>query len=148
GQIDQRRYWSPAPRPPRPVDPNELGDALRDAVARHLIADVPVGLFLSAGVDSVAIARLASDVANDVRAYTVAFDTGDDEAADAAALADRLGVKHEIVPLAGSEVLGWMDEILASMDQPTVDGVNSWVISKAVREAGLVVALSGLGGDD
>src|SRR5207253_4617401 len=108
-------------------------------------ADVPVGLFLSAGVDSVAIARLASDVANDVRAYTVAFDTGDDEAADAAALAQRLGVKHEVVPLAGAEILASMDEIIASMDQPTVDGVNSWVISRAAREAGLGVALSGPG---
>ena len=125
-----------------------LGEALADAVARHLVADVPTGVFLSSGVDSVVVAGLAARCAPGIRGYTVGFDTGPDEAPEAAALARRLGIDHSVVRIAGADVLGSLDRTIADMDQPSVDGVNSWVISRAVREAGLVVALSGLGGDE
>lgn len=105
-------------------------------------------MFLSSGVDSVVVARVAADHMPDLRTYTVAFDTGDDEAAAAAGIARRLGVAHTGVPARAAEVLSALDDVVARMDQPTVDGVNSYLISQAVRRAGLVVALSGLGGDE
>jgi asparagine synthase (glutamine-hydrolysing) len=147
GEQVTRRWWSPSCDGPA-ADVADLREALRDAVARQVIADRPVGLFLSSGVDSVAVASVASDVAPDLRTFTVAFDEGADEGDAAARVARDLGLPHTVVRLSGSDVQEALDKIVADMDQPTVDGVNSWVISKAIREAGMVVALSGLGGDE
>lgn len=144
------RYWSPplaAGGETAPSD-EELADVLLDAMQRHLVADVPVGLFLSSGVDSVVIARLAGRVAPGLRTYTVAFESGVDESAGAAALAARFGLEHAVVPVGASEAVASVTTFMDDMDQPTVDGLNSWIISRAVRDAGLVVALSGLGGDE
>jgi len=143
GQSATRRWWAPRSGQHAP-----LGEVLRQAVRRQLVADVPVGLFLSSGVDSVVIAALAAEVAPDVETYTVGFDVGEDETGAASAISDRLGLRHHVVNLGSSEVIASLPSIIGSMDQPTVDGVNSWVISKAVRDAGVVVALSGLGGDE
>ncbi|CAN5488741.1 amidotransferase 1, exosortase A system-associated [soil metagenome] len=148
GRATLERYWSSRPGTTATVDDVELRETVSDAVNRHLVADVPAGIFLSAGVDSALIAHLAAEKGDAVSAYTVAFDDGEDESADAAALAQRFGLRHTVVPVPGSEVPDSLDRIIASMDQPTVDGVNSWVISQAVRAAGLTVALSGLGGDE
>jgi len=143
-------YWVPpfAPGGEAPPAPEELAEALHDATRRHLVADVPVGLFLSSGVDSVAVARLAARVAPGLQTYTVAFDDGGDESADAAAIATRLGLENTVVPVGASEALASVETFMGDMDQPTVDGLNSWIISRAVRNAGPVVALSGLGGDE
>lgn len=144
-----RRWWSPPPlaRPvPRVDDP--LPDALRAALTRQLVAEVPVGLFLSGGLDSRVLAHLAAFYAPSLRTYTVGFDVGVDETTEAAAEARRLGLEHTVVRVGGAEILSSLEDIVADMDQPTVDGVNTWVISRAVRRAGLVVALSGLGGDE
>ena len=150
GAIRVTRYWEPPPPARRGPSGDESGlrEALHDAARRHLVADVPVGLFLSSGVDSAVVGSLAAHSAPDVRGYTVAFETGADEAGGAAAIARRLGIDHTVVRVGGSDVLGSLDAIVSAMDQPTVDGVNSWVVSRAVREAGPVVALSGLGGDE
>ena len=144
------RYWSPPlPTPGEPAPTTEeLHEVLLDAMRRHLVADVPVGLFLSSGVDSVAIGRLAGDVAPGLRTYTVAFDTGADESVDARILAARLGLEHSVVRVGAAEAVASVGRFVRDMDQPTVDGLNSWIISRAVRDAGLVVALSGLGGDE
>ncbi|HET7488922.1 MAG TPA: asparagine synthase (glutamine-hydrolyzing) [Acidimicrobiales bacterium] len=147
GAAEVARWWSP-PAAAAGDGEAELADALHDAVARHLVADVPVGLFLSSGVDSAVVGALAARAGSAVRGYTVAFDTGPDEAAGAAALAARVGIDHVVVRTSGADVLGAMDAVVGAMDQPTVDGVNSWVVSRAVRQAGAVVALSGLGGDE
>jgi asparagine synthase (glutamine-hydrolysing) len=148
GRVALERHWSSRPPAPAPADDAELRDVAAAAVRRQLVADVPVGIFLSAGVDSAVIARLAGEVGGAVRGYTVAFDVGEDESAEAAGLAARFGLGHTVVPVPSTEIPGSLDRIIADMDQPTVDGVNSWVISKAVRDAGLTVALSGLGGDE
>jgi asparagine synthase (glutamine-hydrolysing) len=142
------RYWSPTATAQHAPTAEEAAQVLLDSIRRHLVADVPVGLFLSAGVDSVVVAELARRVAPDLRTYTVAFETAADESADAAAIAARLGLHHEVVPVGHVEAQTSVGRFIDDMDQPTVDGLNSWVISRAVREAGPVVALSGLGGDE
>lgn len=145
-----RSYWTPQfdTDDSSPDIVEELRQALFDSMRRHLVADVAVGLFLSSGVDSAALAHLGSRIDADLGAYTVSFDTGGDEASRAEAIARDLGIPHTVVPVGSAEILGSLDRIVAAMDQPTVDGVNSWVISRAVRDAGAVVALSGLGGDE
>jgi asparagine synthase (glutamine-hydrolysing) len=127
-----------------------LAVALRQSVSRLLLADVPVGLFLSAGVDSTAVAVVASEVATQpLRTLAVGFDVAElDETAAAAQTARELGTEHTRIGLSGREVLGSFDEVLAAVDQPTVDGFNTFFISRAARQAGLTVALSGLGGDE
>lgn len=144
GETTVTRWWSPRPGPAT----SDLRGVLKDSFSRHLVSDVPVGLFLSAGVDSAALAHLAVQAQSDLKALTVCFDSGPDEAGEAAALAGRLGLSHTEVRIKGGDVLEDLERIVADMDQPTVDGVNNWVISRAARKSGLTVALSGLGGDE
>jgi asparagine synthase (glutamine-hydrolysing) len=152
--------WDGRPAEPRPYPPSavieqerpptseELAEVLLDAMRRHLVADVPVGVFLSSGVDSAVVARLAAPLAPDLQTYTVAFESLTDESVQAAALADRLGLPNTVVSIGLSDAQESIGRFIGDMDQPTVDGLNSWIISRAVRSAGLVVALSGLGGDE
>ena len=124
-----------------------LGSVLADAVARHLVSDRPVGVFLSSGVDSSSLVSIAARMGS-VRTFTVTFPDDDDEGDLAEAFARRFGAKHDPVPVTGYDIARDFPTILRAMDQPTSDGVNTWVVCKAAREAGLVVALSGLGGDE
>ena len=146
GSSRLTEYWRPRWRD-EAVDPERVQEAVADSVRRHLEADVPVGIFLSAGVDSAVIAAHAAGRA-DVRGYTVAFDAGPDESADALRTARRLGIEQTVVRVSGADVTASVRDVVRAMDQPSVDGVNSYVISRAVREAGVTVALSGLGGDE
>lgn len=124
-----------------------LRDALTDSVSRHLVADREVGLFLSGGVDSHGLAALVG--AQGLRSLTVTFpDAGGDEGSTAGSTAARLGLRHEEVPITGTELAAVLPDIARAMDQPTSDGVNSWIVSRAASDAGMVVALSGLGGDE
>jgi asparagine synthase (glutamine-hydrolysing) len=135
----------------------DLAQHVREAalasVRGHLLADVEVGLFLSAGVDSGALLGLMRDAGQrDIRAITLAFDefrgTQEDEAPLAAAVAERYGASHVIRRVNEQEFRDDLPAILAAMDQPSIDGVNTWFVAKAAKEAGLKVALSGLGGDE
>lgn len=136
--------------------PREFGPAsarlrtlLEDAVRAHLIADVPVGLFLSSGLDSSAIAALAAREQRGIQSFTLTFpDTAYDEGPLARVVAQRTGTKHTEVPLHGKDVLARLDEAVSALDQPTMDGINTYFVSWAAREVGLKVALSGLGGDE
>ena len=153
-----RPWWdlmqSPAARDTRkPRDlsaaAQQLRPLLEDAVRAHLVADVPVGLFLSSGLDSGAIAALAARVQPGIRSFTLAFPgTPYDEAALAREVAERCGTQHTEVPLDGGTVVSRLDEALGALDQPTMDGINTYFVSWAAREVGLKVALSGLGGDE
>ncbi|HEY3495819.1 MAG TPA: asparagine synthase (glutamine-hydrolyzing) [Polyangiaceae bacterium] len=157
---ERRRYWSvsfgtgaeggPGPARFRSEVVAELGLALRRSLKKQLIADVPVGLFLSAGIDSSAIATLASEVSNQpLRTIAIGFDVAElDETAGAELTARALGTRHERVELGGRDVLASFDQVLGAADQPTVDGFNTFYVSRAARQAGLTVALSGLGGDE
>src|SRR5580704_3232623 len=122
---------------------------LEDSVRTHLIADVPVGVFLSGGLDSTAIAALASRVQKGIHTFTVAFpDTEFSEAEIARNTAQRLGTDHREMTLSGSEMEARLDEAVGSFDQPSMDGINTYFVSWAARQAGLKVALSGLGSDE
>jgi asparagine synthase (glutamine-hydrolysing) len=122
---------------------------LQDAVRAHLIADVPVGLFLSSGLDSGAIAALAAREHPGIQSFTLAFPgTEYDESEMTRRVAAHCGTQHKEVPLDGGAVLTRMEEVLGALDQPSMDGVNTYFVSWAAREVGLKVALSGLGGDE
>lgn len=153
-----RPWWdllrSPAARDPRKPRIFETAAArvrpmLEDAVRAHLIADVPVGLFLSSGMDSGAIAAIAGKIKPNIWSFTLSFPgTPYDEAALAREVAKACGTQHREVALDGDAMLGRLDEAIGALDQPTMDGINTYFVSWAAREVGLKVALSGLGGDE
>ena len=158
-RVPRARPWwdlsvSPAARDTRkprdlPAAAKKLRPLLEDAVSAHLIADVPVGLFLSSGLDSGAIAALASRARGGIQSFTLTFPgTRFDEAELARLAAKRFKTRHTEVPLSGEAVLARLDEALGALDQPTMDGINTYFVSWAARQVGLKVALSGLGGDE
>jgi asparagine synthase (glutamine-hydrolysing) len=133
--------------------PERLRAGLRDSVRAHMVADVEVGVFLSAGVDSGSLLGVTRDVGQQqVRAITLAFKefqgTSEDEAPLAAQVAARYQAKQIVRDVSEQEFQRDLPNILEAMDQPSIDGVNTWYVAKAAREAGLKVALSGLGGDE
>lgn len=128
-------------------------EATRESVGAHLLGDVEVGLFLSAGVDSGALLGLMRDAgAEKIRAITLSFaefaGSPEDEAPIAAEIARHYGAEHLTRVVDEAEFQQDLPSILESMDQPSIDGVNTWFVAKAAREAGLKVALSGVGGDE
>jgi asparagine synthase (glutamine-hydrolysing) len=128
----------------------ELRQAMRDSVAHHLVSDVPVALFLSGGLDSSSVVAVASEV-SDTRldTFTVTFDEAEfSEAAPAREVARKFNTLHHEIPLSARDLLGALPEAFAAMDQPSLDGLNTYVVSRAVRENGIKVVLSGLGGDE
>ncbi len=138
--------------PSEPISAKELKVALRDSIAHHFIADVPVGVFLSAGVDSTALASIASDAGFKLHTVTLAFDefsgTPKDEAPLAEETARLLGADHTTVRIGKEEFWGLFKDLMESMDQPTTDGLNTYLVSRAAASAGLKVVLSGLGSDE
>lgn len=132
------------------ADDASLGCLLQDSVARHLVADVPVGVFLSGGVDSAGVACLAArGHAAPVRTLTIVFDEQEfSEASIARDFARSFGAEHQEIRVTSADFEHAIPQFLDSMDQPTADGVNTWFVSRAAREAGLKVVLSGLGGDE
>ena len=140
--ISRRTYWHlPTGSGHRMEDGSEsrasavgrIGATLREAVKLRLIADVPLGLFLSGGVDSAALATIATEVAGTgVETISIGFDQPEFDETDAAqAVAKQLGTHHHVVRLRGQEVLDDLPDVLASIDQPTVDGFNTYFVSCA-----------------
>lgn len=130
----------------------DFADAVADSVRAHLVADVEVGTFLSAGIDSGAILGLASEASGSVKAVTLGFaefrETAADETGLAALVADRYGAKHSVEVISATEYETSLPAFFADMDQPTIDGLNTWFVSRAAHGTGLKVVLSGLGGDE
>jgi asparagine synthase (glutamine-hydrolysing) len=128
-------------------------EALLDSVRHHLVADVPVGAFLSSGIDSGALVGLMRDAGqSDIQTVTLAFEEfrgrSEDEAPLAAEIAQQYGTRHMTRIVTEREFREDLPKIMEAMDQPTIDGLNTWFVSKAARELGLKVAISGLGGDE
>jgi len=128
-----------------------IATAVRDSVAAHLVADVPVGVFLSAGLDSTMLAGCAA-MAGELRTVTLGFDeyagSRDDEVPLAEETARVLGAQHTTVRVGRADFEAERERLLAAMDQPSIDGVNTWFVARATAAQGLKVALSGLGGDE
>ena len=126
--------------------------ALLDTVRAHLVADVEVGVFLSAGRDSTTLAALATEAGGRLRSVTLGFDefagTENDEVPLAEAAARHYGTDHQTVRVGQEEFSGLVDGFFDAMDQPTLDGLNTYLVSRAAAHAGLKVVLSGLGGDE
>jgi len=122
---------------------------LEDSVRSHLVSDVPVGVFLSGGIDSTSLAALASREVTGIHTFTVAFAEKEfNEAAIARRTAAKFGTTHQEVVLSGDDMLASLDEAVGALDQPTIDGINTYFVSASARQAGLKVTLSGLGGDE
>jgi asparagine synthase (glutamine-hydrolysing) len=131
----------------------ELSDALRNSVTRHLVADVDVGLFLSSGRDSTTILALAAEAApRSLRTLTIGFEefrgTDRDETALAKSTAELFGAHHEDILFSTAELTAHLERFLVSMDQPTLDGFNTYLVCSAAATYGLKVAMSGIGGDE
>lgn len=124
--------------------------ALRDSVANHLVADVPVGAFLSGGVDSSALVGLVAELhGGPIETVTLAFDVEHLDESVLAARASRLyGTRHHEIRLGVEEVREEIPNAIRAMAQPTIDGINTYFVSKAAVAAGLKVAISGVGGDE
>mgnify|MGYP000070737516 CR=1 FL=1 len=160
GETDRERYWEPEFGEEDETSAEAIRSTLAEAVRLRLRSDVPVGAFLSGGLDSstvVALMRAADDAdGNDsnadndrIRTFSVGFEEGAySEAEDAAVVAETLGTHHEETTVTPEDVAANLDDIVASMDQPTVDGVNTYFVSQAAADAGLRVAMSGLGSDE
>ena len=129
-----------------------LHDALLDSVRHHLIADVPVGIFLSAGIDSGVITALAAECSGALHTLTLGFEefkgTPGDETILAEQLARQYGTKHQTVWVTKGDFQQAFETFVSDMDQPTIDGLNTWLVSRAATQAGMKVVLSGLGGDE
>jgi len=136
------------------VDPRVyLRERIEESVTQHLVSDVPIGVFLSAGIDSSALSCLATSLSNQpLHTFTLAFEEfrgrRDDESPLAERFAAEMGTQHTTRIVTRDEFLADLPRFFERMDQPTIDGVNTWFVSKAVHEAGVKVALSGLGGDE
>lgn len=126
--------------------------ALEQSVRMHEIADVPVAIFLSAGIDSAMITSLAAERTHDIETLTLGFDllrgTENDETGLAARLAANLELPHFSEYVDQAMFVKHRERVLEQMDQPTIDGVNVYFVSWLAHQRGLKVALSGLGGDE
>ncbi len=143
--VATRRYWEPGEAEPE----HPLRETLQDTVDRHLVSDVPVGVFLSGGVDSAALVALASRTKPALTTLTVVFDEREySEGDEARQIAQKFGTDHREVRVTSQDFVSELPNLLRVMDQPTNDGVNTYFVSRAARQAGLTVVLSGLGGDE
>ncbi len=150
-----RSYWT---LPTSPIQPMPYAEAverthavLLESVRRHLVSDVPLGVFLSGGVDSSGIVALTREARPSAEIHTcsVSFaETEFDESAYARQVAEALGTHHVDVRVTAADVAGELQRVLAHLDQPSNDGINTYFVSRAARQAGATVALSGLGGDE
>jgi asparagine synthase (glutamine-hydrolysing) len=133
-----------------PMSEERLAEELEKCVRLHLISDRPLGVFLSAGIDSSAVANLAKKAARGpVHTFTLAFEEAQyNEGPMARRIADAIGTVHREVVLSGDRFTRELTPALDSLDQPTFDGLNSYYMSLAIREAGFTVALVGTGGDE
>ena len=161
GLQSPRQYWSPAQvygsQQPGHASEEEVDErirrAIKDSIEDHLEADVPVGVFLSAGIDSSLMTAMVKELdRGPVRTVTLAFEeyrgTPADESVLAEETARHYGTDHSTVFISQADFEQALPDLLESMDQPSVDGVNTYFVARAAAQLGLKVAISGLGGDE
>jgi asparagine synthase (glutamine-hydrolysing) len=159
GSSSVRRFFSlseeitRAEQLPAPESVDELvRDALSDSVSAHMVSDVEVGVFLSSGIDSSAILGLAAEHKQSLHAVTIGFEefagSNVDEVPLSRVVADTYGARHSVDIVTRDDFSSWLPTMLSDMDQPSIDGLNSWLVARDAASQGLKVALSGLGGDE
>jgi asparagine synthase (glutamine-hydrolysing) len=163
GVVEEWRVWrditeswrAAAAASERSLDEVRAGvaEAIKKSVAAHLVSDVPVAVFLSGGIDSGSLAGILAEAGStDIKGVTVEYPefkgTFDDEAPLAAEVARQYGITHHVRRVCADEFREDLPRILQSMDQPSIDGINTWYACKAVAELGLKVVISGVGGDE
>jgi len=143
-------YWRPPSSDVHRTTEDELRHELSNTVRMQLVSDAPLGIFLSGGIDSSAVAALASEAEpGAVHTFTIGFDESDlDESQYAARVAAAIGSRHTNVTLREEDFLRQLPDALRAIDQPTFDALNTYFVSRAAREAGMTVALAGTGGDE
>lgn len=149
--TETTRYWRiPACGENLTSSAEVLRGELEEASRIHLVADVPLGVFLSGGVDSSAVSALAAKSSGPgLRTFNISFDEAQfDESSYARQVASNLGTVHSELRLSQGVFRAQLDAALACLDQPTFDAINTYFVSRAVREAGITVALAGTGGDE
>jgi asparagine synthase (glutamine-hydrolysing) len=148
------RYWDLSFSESAGISENDAAeqtlDLMREAVHSRLVSDVPVGVFLSGGMDSSAIVALAREsIAGPLKSYSIAFkERAFNEGRFAQTVAHKFGTEHIPCLVTAAGLKTELPAVISSMDQPTVDGINTYFVSKLTRSNGTVVALSGLGGDE
>ncbi len=152
GEAKTWRYWPARPAFVSPARdaPRQVRRLLETAVEEHLLADVPVASFLSGGIDSSVITALAAQkLSRPLQTFSVGFDLEEfDESPIAQEVADRYRTEHHSIRLSEEEVIRSVTEAVEKLDLPSVDAINTYIVSRAVAAAGVKVALSGLGGDE
>ncbi len=153
-----KRYWdfcgaalhTVGPQPKNFLDAaKQLRPLLEETVRDHLMADVPLGVFLSSGLDSTSLVALASRSQSDLHTFTVVFpEQGFSEAKISRQTAKHFKTNHQEMLLTPDQALAQLDEAVGALDQHSMDGINTYFVSRAAHQAGLKVALSGLGGDE
>ncbi|MEO8583055.1 MAG: asparagine synthase (glutamine-hydrolyzing) [Flavitalea sp.] len=154
--VQKKRYWTLAQKNPG-IDfknyvevKSRVRELLDKSVARRMISDVPIGAFLSGGIDSSAIVGLMAKHSNEkINTFTVAFKEREfDESKYAEQVSKKFNTQHNNLLIEAKTFLNELLPALDAMDSPTGDGVNSYVVAKAIRNTGITVALSGVGGDE
>lgn len=155
GEVIQHRYWTllgSASADAKEVGKDDgkkrTGELLRESVAYHLASDVPIGVFLSGGVDSSVIVGLMREMGQTPHTFTIVCPGIYDESQFSRIISRQYQTEHNEILITEKDVLGLVCKALDSMDQPTGDGINTFVVSQSVSSSGLKVALSGLGGDE
>ena len=154
--LTLRRYWTFPEEGATDCKGEEIvprvRNLLEESIRLHRVSDAPLGAFLSGGVDSTAVVALMAQIQDDpIRTVSVGFDDGGaqfDETPYATLVANRFHTEHTEIRVSGKDLRDELDAITWYMDQPSFDGINTYFVSKAARQAGLTVAISGLGGDE
>jgi asparagine synthase (glutamine-hydrolysing) len=157
GRVSTHAYWSlesafraPEASLSRANAVEMIRDKLEEAIGIHLVSDVPLGVFLSGGIDSSALVGLVTHMTDEPpHTVSVVFPQQDyTEDRYITAITKRYRTQHTSVHLDAQAVVDYVPEALKAMDQPTIDGVNTFIVSSLARHSGLTVALSGVGGDE
>lgn len=156
GRVRTEAYWElRAGAPDQQVHDEralgeEMGEMLAESVKLRLVSDVPAGVFLSGGIDSSSVVALMRRATNSrIKSFSVCFKEQEfSESVYAEKIARRYSTGHHSILVTEEEILAKLPGALRAMDQPSIDGVNTFIVSEAAANAGLKVALSGLGGDE
>jgi asparagine synthase (glutamine-hydrolysing) len=145
-----QQYWRLPPASEGKASTASVAHTLQETIRMQLVSDVPLGVFLSGGVDSTVIAALACETrAAEIRTFNIGFEQPDlDESRHATEVARVLGTRHVSLRLGEADFRRQLPKALDAIDQPTFDGINTYLLSRAVRDAGMTVALAGTGGDE